>query len=213
MRLAVLIADLLHLLVLFACLVPFGGLAFCLAFRVAEPWLVMGLCLVPLVSTAAAAVVLDLHLIEHHPALQQMRVLWSCLLMLLPPVVGPLLWVGWGRRWLRQQTGHPAKGMADSQVSSIPLPIAPMKKTGMEARKQEVLPTPDLPRSEVSASPERGSPPVENSGRKVRGEPALLLTTFEALGPVTPAVSGEEQTIRVVPRPRPVTATFYDERL
>lgn len=185
MRLAVLIADLLHLLVVLTCLLPVGGAVLCLGFPVPEPWVWMGLSLVPLVSTAAAAVVLDLQLIEYHPSLQQMRVMWSCLLMLFPPVVGPLLWLGWGRGWLQQQGLQPSKTL-EGRNEGVPLPVR-------------------NPASAAATGGQRHGTP--------RNVPAMLLTTFEALGPVSPEVPGEEQTVRVVPRPRPVTATFYDERL
>jgi hypothetical protein len=102
MRLAVLISDLLHLLLILSCLCPFAAVFVCVMMPSEHAVLLVGGSLIPFAATTAAVVVFDMHLLEHHPWLLKARLLWSCLLLLLPPLVGPLLWWGWGRRWINQ---------------------------------------------------------------------------------------------------------------
>ena len=132
MRLAILIADLLHGLVVLVCGCPLVALLVYLLVPGTQAAWVMGLSLVPLASVGAAVVVLDLHLVESHPWLLKWKFLWSSLLLLLPPVVGPLLWVGWGRGWVKQgmvkEQGAPSVPPAPPPAAAprprpIPLPV------------------------------------------------------------------------------------------
>lgn len=95
MRMVVWFCDVLHLSMLLACLGPALGVVLWSSGWL-PPVLAATMVMLPLASSIAAVIFLDVQLIWRTPALGH-RVLWTLAVLCLPVLAAPVLWWGIGR--------------------------------------------------------------------------------------------------------------------
>jgi hypothetical protein len=124
MRVVVWLCDVLHLSMLLACLGPALGVVLWSSGWL-PPVLAATMVMLPLASSIAAVIFLDVQLIWRTPALGH-RGLWTLAVLCLPVLAAPVLWWGIGRPLLlrpaRASRRPAAPGSIDASHRGAPAP-------------------------------------------------------------------------------------------